>query len=207
MELKLNGEILDLSDVRRNIEEAKEDVELYIDSPGGSAFEGLQTAHCIANAKCKVTAHVGFIAASAAAIIALACDVVEISKNSLLMLHNCWTVSMGKKEQLRNDADSMEAVDALMHNVISEHCQDESVIERINAGDLFLTGEDAAEMFDHVIVVSAPAKEGIAALAPLADLVRENRKLRQQVKETPKEPDPYVVTDALQALMDKAERM
>ena len=208
MELKLSGEIFDLADIRQTIEEAQEDVELYIDSPGGDAFEGLETAHCISNAKCKVTAHVGFMAASAAAIIALACDAVEISKNSLLMLHNCWGISIGNKDQLRNDADGMEAIDKVMHNIVSEHCQDDSILGKIDAGDLFLTGEDAAAMFDHVTVVSAPAKEGIAAMAPLADLVRENRALRQQLMEKPKEESaPYVVTDALKALMDKAERV
>ena len=208
MELKLSGEIFDLMDIRQTIEEAQEDVELYIDSPGGDAFEGLETAHCISNAKCKVTAHVGFMAASAAAIIALACDAVEISKNSLLMLHNCWGISIGNKDQLRNDADGMEAIDKVMHNIVSEHCRDDSILGKINAGDLFLTGEDAAAMFDHVTVVSAPAKEGIAAMAPLADLVRENRALRQQLMEKPKEESaPYVVTDALKALMDKAERV
>lgn len=208
MELKLSGEIFDLADIRQTIEEAQEDVELYIDSPGGDAFEGLETAHCISNAKCKVTAHVGFMAASAAAIIALACDAVEISKNSLLMLHNCWGISIGNKDQLRNDADGMEAIDKVMHNIVSEHCQDDSILGKIDAGDLFLTGEDAAAMFDHVTVVSAPVKEGIAAMAPLADLVRENRALRQQLMEKPKEESaPYVVTDALKALMDKAERV
>ena len=208
MELKLSGEIFDLADIRQTIEEAQEDVELYIDSPGGDAFEGLETAHCISNAKCKVTAHVGFMAASAAAIIALACDAVEISKNSLLMLHNCWGISIGNKDQLRNDADGMEAIDKVMHNIVSEHCQDDSILGKIDAGDLFLTGEDAAAMFDHVTVVSAPAKEGIAAMAPLADLVRENRALRQRLMEKPKEESvPYVVTDALKALMDKAERV
>ena len=208
MELKLSGEIFDLMDIRQTIEEAQEDVELYIDSPGGDAFEGLETAHCISNAKCKVTAHVGFMAASAAAIIALACDAVEISKNSLLMLHNCWGISIGNKDQLRNDADGMEAIDKVMHSIISEHCRDDSILGKIDAGDLFLTGEDAAAMFDHVTVVSAPVKEGIAAMAPLADLVRENRALRQQLMEKPKEESvPYVVTDALKALMDKAERV
>ena len=39
---------------------------------------------------------------SIAAIIALACDEVSISKNDLMMLHNCWTFSVGNKEQLQN---------------------------------------------------------------------------------------------------------
>lgn len=206
MDLKISGEIFDLADIRRTIEGAREDVELYIDSPGGDAFEGLETAHCISSAKCKVTAHVGFIAASAAAIITLACDKVEINKNSLLMLHNCWGVSIGNKDQLRNDADGMEAIDKVMHNIVREHCRDDAILAKIDAGDLFLTGEDAAAMFDHVTVVPAPTKAGIAAMAPLADLVRENRTLHQ-LMERKEERAPYAVTDELKALMDEAERV
>ena len=56
MDLFITGIIHDLSTLRERIENATEDVVLHIDSPGGEAFEGLETAHCIANAKCKVTA-------------------------------------------------------------------------------------------------------------------------------------------------------
>ena len=131
MDLFINGYIYDLAVLRQQIENAAEDVVLHINSPGGDAFEGLETAHCIANAKCKVTACVGFFAASAAAIIALACDAVEIDKNSLLMLHNCWTISIGSKTQLRSDADGMEAIDKVMHNIIDEHCDNGAIFDAI----------------------------------------------------------------------------
>lgn len=205
MELKINGDIWSLMDIRKQIEQSTEDIDLYIDSPGGAALEGLQTANCIANAKCKVKAHVRCLAASAAAIIALACDSVEIDKNSLLMLHNCWTVSIGSKTQLRNDADGMEAIDTVMHNIISEHCKDMSILDEIEKGDLFLTGEEAADMFDHVTLVEIPKKEGLAAFAPLVGLVKENRELRQKVEET--QSKAYVVPEKLKNLMDKAERV
>lgn len=171
MDLFINGAIYDLSPLRNQIKYAEEDVVLHIDSPGGDALEGLGTAHCIANAKCKVTARVGFLAASAAAIIALACDAVEMEKNSLLMLHNCWTISIGSKTQLRSDADGMEAIDKVMHNIIDEHCGDGSIFDAIEKGDVYLTGEEAAATFDHVSLVATKRKDGMAAEAPLVNLV------------------------------------
>ena len=153
--------------MRERIENATEDVVLHINSPGGYAFEGLETAHCIANAKCKVTGRVGFLAASAAAIIALACDAVEIDKNSLLMLHNCWTISIGSKTQLRSDADGMEAIDKVMHNIIDEHCDNGDIFDALEKGDVYLTGEEAAATFDHVSLVATKRKDGMAAEAPL----------------------------------------
>ena len=204
MDLFINGVIYDLAALRYQLENAAEDVVLHIDSPGGDAFEGLKTAHCIANAKCKVTARVGFLAASAAAIIALACDAVEIDKNSLLMLHNCWTISVGSKTQLRSDADGMEAIDKVMHNIIDEHCDDGSIFDAIEKGDVYLTGDEAVATFDHVTLVATKKKDGIAAEAPLVNLVQENRELKKQV-ESLKRENAYVVPENLQVLMERTK--
>lgn len=204
MDLFITGTIYNLSTLRERIENATEDVVLHINSPGGYAFEGLETAHCIANAKCKVTARVGFLAASAAAIIALACDAVEIEKNSLLMLHNCWTISIGSKTQLRSDADGMEAIDKVMHNIIDEHCDDDSIFDALEKGDVYLTGEEAAATFDHVSLVATKKKDGMAAEAPLVNLVQENRELKKQV-ESLKRENAYTVPENLQVLMDQAK--
>lgn len=200
MDLFITGVIYDLSTLRERIENATEDVVLHIDSPGGDAFEGLETAHCIANAKCKVTAHVGFLAA----IIALACDAVEIDKNSLLMLHNCWTISIGSKTQLRSDADGMEAIDKVMHNIIDEHCDNGDIFDAIEKGDVYLTGDEAAATFDHVSLVVTKRKDGMAAEAPLVNLVQENRELRKQVEDL-RSKNVYTVPENLQALMEQAK--
>lgn len=204
MDLFITGVVYDLSTLRERIENATEDVVLHIDSPGGDAFEGLETAHCIANAKCKVTARVGFLAASAAAIIALACDAVEIDKNSLLMLHNCWTISIGSKTQLRSDADGMEAIDKVMHNIIDEHCDNGDIFDAIEKGDVYLTGEEAVAIFDHVSLVATKRKDGMAAEAPLVNLVQENRELRKQVEDL-RRKNVYTVSENLQALMEQAK--
>lgn len=201
MDLFINGVIYDLAALRYQIKNAAEDVVLHIGSPGGDAFEGLETAHCIANAKCKVTARVGFLAASAAAIIALACDVVEIDKNSLLMLHNCWMTSTGSKTQLRNDADGMEAIDTVMHNIIDEHCANGAIFDAIEKGDVYLTAEEAVATFDHVSLVATKSKDGMAAEAPLVNLVQENRELRKQVEDL-RGKNVYTVPENLQALME-----
>ena len=206
MELSIMGVIDYAEEIVAAITNANEDIDLVIDSPGGSAMAGLEIAHCIAKSKHKVTAHVQCMAASAAAIIALSCDSVEIDKNSLMMLHNCWTITMGNKDQLRNDADGMEAIDKVMHNIIDEHCKDDTLLSRIDAGDLYLTGEEMVSAFDHVTLVDIPPKEGLSAVASLADIVRENKELKKALEES-KARNGYVVSDSLKGLMEKAERV
>lgn len=206
MELSITGTIDDAEGIVAAIANASEDIDLMIDSPGGSAMAGLEIAHCIAKTQHKVTAHVQCLAASAAAIIALSCDSVEIDKNSLMMLHNCWTITMGNKEQLRNDADGMEAIDKVMHNIVDEHCTDDTLLARMNAGDLYLTGEEAASAFDHVTLVDIPHKEGLSAVASLVGIVTENRELKKALKEANASKN-YEVPDKLKSLIEKAERV
>ena len=130
MEIKLTGEIFDTKDTVKAIQAATEDIDLYINSPGGDVFAGLNVVNAIQKSKAKVTAHVEVMAASIAGVIALACDTIEIDKNSLVMLHNCWTVSSGNKKALEQDIKAMEAVDNILHNIITENATDDTLISQ-----------------------------------------------------------------------------
>ena len=127
MKLNIIGEVWDLQEQCAALINANEDVELVINSPGGSVFEGLQMVHAIQDCQHKVTARIEVMAASIAAVVALACDAVQIDKNSLLMLHNCWTFTAGNKEELQQEIDAMAAIDTIIHNIVEEHCSDDTI--------------------------------------------------------------------------------
>ena len=84
--LRIDGEVIDLSKICKALKETEEDVELTINSPGGDVFAGLQVVKAIENCKHSVTAKIEVMAASIAAVIALACNKVIIGKNDLMML-------------------------------------------------------------------------------------------------------------------------
>lgn len=72
-------------------------VNLYINSPGGDAFEGREMQAMIASYKAPVTAIVTGMAASAATIVTMAASSVKMSKGSRYMIHNGWTITMGDR--------------------------------------------------------------------------------------------------------------
>jgi ATP-dependent protease ClpP protease subunit len=194
MRCEVTGEVFDLSAIVDQITNAQEDVELVVNSPGGDVFAGFQLVNAISKCQHKVTAHIEVMAASIAAIIALACDKVVIGKNDILMLHNCWTITAGNKEQLQQDIDMMAAVDKVIHNIVEEHCYDDTMTERINAGDVWLVGEEVVEMFDHVELrdeneAKLAAGASLAKLVLLAREAEEERKKKQNVPPQP-EPEP-----------------
>lgn len=188
--IKITGEVWDLQEQCAAVINANEDVELVINSPGGDVFNGLQMVHAIQDCHYKVTAKIEVMAASIAAVIALACDAVQIDKNSLLMLHNCWTFTAGNKEELQQEIDAMAAIDTIIHNIVAEHCYDDSIGEQMDKGDVWLTGEDAAELFDIVELVEKEQKHELAACASLVKLVRLSNMLNKTEEEKPEEEEP-----------------
>lgn len=178
--LTLNGTVFDCQatdEVVAGIQGAAEDYSLDINSPGGDVFAGLTIVNAIQNNEHKATANVHVMAASIAAIIALACDEVVVDENSVIMLHNCWTVADGNKEELQNAVEAMKRIDAIQRNILAAHCRDiDKVSAAMDAGDFWMTADEAAEYFDNVVVKKVERPEGsLAAVGSLYDLVIKSR--------------------------------
>lgn len=92
-------------------------VEVQINSPGGDMFEGIAIYNVLREHPHDVTVKVMGMAASAASIIAMAGDRVEIGAASFLMIHNCWVASFGNRNDLRALAEWLEPFDAAMSEV------------------------------------------------------------------------------------------
>jgi len=89
----------------------KKDVVVNINSPGGDYFEGLAIYNMLRDHPGKVTVKVLGIAASAASVIAMAGDEIQIARAGFLMIHNTWVIAMGDRHQLRDVADWLEPFD------------------------------------------------------------------------------------------------
>lgn len=85
-------------------------LELLINSPGGSVFDGVAMASLIKRHKGQTTATgLGFVA-SIASVILLAADKVRLNKDAFLMIHNAWSFDAGEAEDLRKTADLLEKI-------------------------------------------------------------------------------------------------
>lgn len=85
-------------------------INLHINSPGGSVFEGIAIGNMLRHHKARVVAHVDALAASIASVIVASCDEVIMPENSMLMIHNPWTISMGNAKELRKQADDLDKI-------------------------------------------------------------------------------------------------
>ena len=76
----------DISEFLKNLEGASE-IEMHINSGGGSVFAGIAIYNMLKRSKATVTTYIDGIAASIASVIACAGDRVIIPKNGTFMIH------------------------------------------------------------------------------------------------------------------------
>lgn len=72
-----------------------EDIDMYLSSPGGSLFEGVEIANMIRDHKGKVTLTIKSLAASMGSYISQYADVIKVYDNSTFMLHNPYQFTIG----------------------------------------------------------------------------------------------------------------
>ena len=92
---------------REDLEAEDGDVTVWINSPGGNVFAAAEIYTMLKDYSGKVTVKVASLAASAASVVAMAGDTVQMSPTALLMLHDPSTVAMG------NTRDMEKAISAL----------------------------------------------------------------------------------------------
>jgi ATP-dependent protease ClpP protease subunit len=93
------------------------DVVVNINSPGGDVFEGIAIYNRLREHRGMVHVKILGLAASAASVIAMAGDHVEIGASSFLMIHNTWVLAVGNRHDMREIADFLEPFDQALADV------------------------------------------------------------------------------------------
>ena len=89
---------------------------LEINSPGGSSFAGHEIYSVLRTAKCRTTAEIQSLAASAASIVMLGCDEVAASPVAQVMIHLPWTETSGDRYDHLDSVDVLDSVANAMLN-------------------------------------------------------------------------------------------
>ncbi len=131
-------------------EQEGKDLNIYINSGGGSVFAGLAIYNMLLRHKGKKTVHVDGMAASIASVIALAGDEIIVPSNAFLMVHKPWAHCDGNADDFRKMADDLDAIETGIMNVYKAHLAEgasiDDVQQLVNA-ETWLNGEEAAKYF------------------------------------------------------------
>ncbi len=123
------------------------DVTVHINSTGGDVFQGQAIYTALKNYSGKVTVKIEGLAASMATIIALAADRVEMTSNSLFMIHSPMSNVFGNKAQMRKQINALEKVETTMLSVYKAKTNiSEDDIEQMMARETWLSAHEALEL-------------------------------------------------------------
>lgn len=157
------------------------EINLHINSLGGDVIEGIAMFNLLKQHPAKVNVYVDGFACSIASVIAMAGDTVYMPKNSMMMIHNCWTYTGGNSKELRKTADDLDKImEASIESYLAKiNISREELVELLDA-ETYLTAEECYEMgFADVLM---PISESIeqSATQSFLQLVKENRELKQK---------------------------
>jgi ATP-dependent Clp protease, protease subunit len=121
-----------------------EEIDLFINSPGGSVFAGLAIHNLIKRCNSLVRAHIDGVAASIASVIAMAADELVMPKNALMMIHNASAIVWGNSADMRKMADALDKCnDAIRTTYMDKVKISEKEVIKMMDAETWMTGEEA----------------------------------------------------------------
>lgn len=138
-----------------------EEIEVKINTPGGSVFEGIKIYNKIAENNDKVTTIIEGIAYSMGGVIAMAGKKRKAYKNTSIMIHNCSGGAYGNANDLRGALEMMEVLDK---NLVTSIAQLTGLSENDVTAKWF-------DYRDHTLTAADALKEGL--LTELIDINSE----------------------------------
>lgn len=161
----------------------EKDVTVNINSPGGDMFAGIAIYNMLAQHKGAVTVNVMGLAASAASIIAMAGDTINMATGSFMMIHNAWGVVVGNKLDMRAAADTFDGFDGALADIYEartgmKRAEIVALMDSetwMGAGDAVKRGfADATIAADSSANASASVDSGIMARRQLDTILARN---------------------------------
>lgn len=122
-------------------------IDLRVNSPGGSVFDGMAIYERLKNHPAKVTAYVDGLAASIASIIIMAADEVIVGDGAVIMIHKPMAGVAGNSTELEKMIDVLDKIENQMISIYAKKTGlTRTEISSALAQETWYTSDEAIEM-------------------------------------------------------------
>lgn len=122
------------------------DLELRLNSPGGSVFDAVAIYNALQRHDGKVTVTIDGIAASAASYIAMAGDEIVMPENAFLMIHDPSGLVMGTAGDMRDMAEALDKIGgSLIKGYAAKSGKSDDEIATLMAAETWFDAAEAVE--------------------------------------------------------------
>ena len=141
------GDEITPADFRSELEAEDGDVTVWINSPGGNVFAAAEIYTMLKDYAGAITVRIASIAASAASVIAMAGDRVEMSPTALLMIHDPITVAMGNVKDMEKAIETLgEVKESIINAYAAKSGMRRSKIADLMSNETWMNAKKAVEM-------------------------------------------------------------
>lgn len=127
-------------------------LNVFINSPGGSVFEGISIKNMLERQKlkgCFINVVIDGLAASIASVIAMAGDKITMPENALMMIHRASCGCMGNADDFAKQIEVLNKIDLVLTNTYVTRSNglltEEDITNMFNSGDTWLTAQEAKD--------------------------------------------------------------
>lgn len=161
------------------------DINVHINSNGGSVFAGIAIYNILKNYNGKVTVYIDGVAASIASVIAMAGDRIIMRTGSAIMIHSPMICLYGgyNATEMREMAVQLDEIQKCIMQVYDERKKpeiDSGTIEELVNAETWMTSETAREYFDI-------EEEELAAVAAESEFMFKFMNMPEEMKNKKKD--------------------
>lgn len=132
--------------VESALNDADDDIVVNVASGGGSVFAASEIYTMLKAYSGKVVVNIQGLAASAASVIAMAGDEVNMSPTSQMMIHKASTISMGNADDLNHDSKMLDVTDQSIVNAYEAKTgMSRDDILKMMSNETWMTAQDAVD--------------------------------------------------------------
>lgn len=132
---------------REELEADSDDITVWINSPGGNVFAAAEIYTMLRDYKGSVTVRIASIAASAASVVAMAGNRVQMSPTALLMVHDPSTIAIGNTKDMQK---AIETLDEVKESIINAYAAktglSHSRISNLMSNETWLNAKKCVEL-------------------------------------------------------------
>ena len=123
------------------------DVTVWINSPGGNVFAAAEIYTMLKDYKGSITVKIDAIAASAASVVAMAGDTVQMGPVAMLMIHDPSTVAMGNTKDMEKAIEVLNEVkESIINAYASKSGLSHARIANLMSNETWMNAKKAVEL-------------------------------------------------------------
>ena len=123
------------------------DITLWVNSPGGNVFAAAEIYTMLRDYPGSVTVRIASIAASAASVVAMAGNLVQISPTGMLMVHDPSTIAMGNARDMEKAITTLNEVkDSIINAYAFKTGLSRNRISKLMSDETWLNAKKAVEL-------------------------------------------------------------